>query len=302
MLLDCVVIGGGPAGLNASLVLARGKKNVILFDEDKPRNAVTHESHGFITRDGIKPTVFKQSAKKDLMKYPNISIHNQRVTEIKKEDKSFIIHTHDGNSYRSRKVILATGLKDVMPEIEGIHNFYGVSLFSCPFCDGWELRDRALVVIPTAEHAFHITKMIFNWSNDIVVCTNGTKMFSTEQIELLTKKNIKVLEDDILALDGDQGQLEKILFKNGEEIAREGGFVTTRLEQASSLAQKLGCSMNKMGGVEIDSLGRTNIEGIYASGDNSLSGPPQLINAASEGSKAAMGVISDLIYEDFNLI
>ncbi|MFD1736721.1 NAD(P)/FAD-dependent oxidoreductase [Bacillus salitolerans] len=299
MLLDCVVIGGGPSGLNASLVLARAKKNIILFDDDKPRNAITHESHGFITRDGIKPSEFKRKAKEDLMKYPNISVHNQRVIDIRKENQYFIIHTDDGNDYRSAKVILSTGMKDVMPDIKGMHDFYGTSLFNCPFCDGWELKDRALVVISENERAFHMTKMIFNWSKDLVVCTNGNKIFSKEQKELLTKNSIIVIEEKIVTLKGENGHLEKIQFNNGEEIVREGGFVTTGLEQASPLAQNLGCIMNNMGGIETDDFGRTNIEGVYASGDNRMSAPSQLIIAASEGCKVAMGVISDLVNEDF---
>ncbi|MEK3889488.1 NAD(P)/FAD-dependent oxidoreductase [Bacillus sp. FSL K6-3431] len=299
MLLDCVIIGGGPSGLNASLVMARARKNLILFDEDKPRNAVTYESHGFITRDGIKPSEFKRIAKEDLMKYPNISVQNQRVIDIKKENQSFIIHTDDGHSYRSRKVILSTGLRDVMPCIEGIHDLYGTSLFSCPFCDGWELKDRPLVVISEDKRAFHMTKMIFNWSKDLVVCTNGKNIFTDEQKEILTKKAIKVIGHEIEILQGDNGHLQKIKFKNGKEIEREGGFVTTGLKQASSLAQTLGCAMNKMGGIETDNFGRTNIEGVYASGDNSIIAPAQLIIAAGEGSKAAIAVVGDLVNEDF---
>ncbi|PKG23970.1 NAD(P)/FAD-dependent oxidoreductase [Niallia nealsonii] len=300
MVLDCVVIGGGPSGLNASLVLGRAKKNIILFDEDKPRNAVTYESHGFITRDGIKPSEFKRIAKEDFKKYPNISIYNHRVIDIKKENQFFIIHTEKGHSYQSRKIILSTGLRDVMPRIEGIHHFYGTSLFSCPFCDGWELKDRPLVVISEDERAFHMAKMIFNWSKDLVVCTNGKNIFTDEQKQLFTKKNIQVIEGEIEALQGDNGHLQTIKFKNGKEIERKGGFVTTELKQASSLAQALGCMMNKIGGIETDNMGRTNIEGVYAGGDNAVIAPAQLIIAASEGSRAAMGVVGDLVNEDFN--
>ncbi|MFC7684479.1 NAD(P)/FAD-dependent oxidoreductase [Ureibacillus sp. GCM10028918] len=298
-MLDCVVVGGGPSGLNASLVLARARKNIILFDEDKPRNAVTSESHGFITRDGIKPSEFKRLAKEDLMKYPNLTIQNQRVVHIKKWKQSFSIYTKSGHVYESRKVILSTGLKDVLPSIDGVHDFYGTSLFSCPFCDGWELKDLPLVLISDNPSAFHKVKLIFNWSKDLIICTNGKQIFSIEQQELLSKNNIKVIEEEILSLQGEAGQLKTIRFTNGKELERSGGFVSAALKQASTIAESLGCKQHKNGGIVIDNMGRTSIQGVYASGDISLSTPSQVINAASEGSIVAMGVINDLVGEDF---
>lgn len=298
MLLDCAIIGGGPAGLNASLVLARAKMKIRLFDEDLPRNAVTHESHGFITRDGIKPAEFKRIAKEELLQYPDITIGNQRVTAVIKDHDTFIIHTSEQQSYRSKKVILATGLKDVLPNIEGIYNFYGKSLFICPFCDGWELRDRKLVLITENEHAMHGVKLIYNWSKNLVVCTNGKDIFTKEQKELLSRKNIMLLEDEIVGFHGEDGYLQKVLLRNGKEIEREGGFIGSELKQASTLAEILGCRINERGGIEIDALGRTSIKGVYACGDITL-GPSQLIHAASEGSKAASGVVMDLANESF---
>ncbi|WP_153464347.1 NAD(P)/FAD-dependent oxidoreductase [Sediminibacillus terrae] len=299
MLLDCVIVGGGPAGLNASLVLARAKKNIVLFDEDKPRNAVTYESHGFITRDRIKPSEFKRLAREDLKEYPSLEIRNQRVTAIQKEDGSFLVQTGEGDRYRSRKIILATGLTELLPDIEGIHEFYGTSLFSCPFCDGWELRDRPLVVVAEDERAMHGVKLIANWSKDLVVCTNGKTPFTAEQKALLSKKNIRIIDNEIESFQGDKGQLEKIRFKEGEELEREGGFIASELKQASSLIESLGCSLNTMGGIETDDFGRTEVEGVYACGDNALVAPAQLVIAASEGSRTAIGVVADLVNEDF---
>jgi len=299
MVLDCIVVGGGPAGLNASLVLGRAKKKIILFDDNKPRNSVTHESHGFITRDKIKPSEFKRIALDNLREYPDITIKNQRVFDIKTENDHFVILTNDGLTYQSRKVILATGLKDILPNIKGIHECYGTSLFSCPFCDGWELKDHPLVVISEDERALHMTKMISNWSQDVVVCTNGKKVFSNEQKHILAKKDIEVIEEEIEYIEGEGGNLRSIFLKSGREVARAGGFVTTGLQQASPLAQILGCSMNNMGGIETDKAGRTNIAGVYACGDNSIIAPAQLIIAAAEGSKAAMAVVGDLVNEDF---
>ena len=196
-------------------------------------------------------------------------------------------------------MIIATGLKDTLPSIQGIHQYYGKSLFSCPFCDGWEMRNRPLVIISENEHAFHMTKMLWNWSKDLVLCTNGKKVVSEEQKEMLRKNHINVIEEEISSLHGTNGHLEKIIFNNGMEIRREGGIIATSLTQSFSLIKTLGIKLNQQGGIETDNLGRTNIEGLYACGDNTLEKPPQVVIAAAEGSKTASSVIADLINEEF---
>src|SRR5439155_9321758 len=147
MLFDCAIIGGGPAGLNAALILGRARRNVILLDNNNPRNAVTQESHGFITRDGTKPKEFREIAHKELGRYPSIIYVKREVTSVIKNDKnnnrpSFELVTSENERYQSRTIIISTGLKDVLPNIENISYYYGKSLFHCPYCDGWELRDK----------------------------------------------------------------------------------------------------------------------------------------------------------------
>lgn len=300
MMLDCAIIGGGPAGLNAALVLGRARKNVILFDDNKPRNAVTQESHGFITRDGVKPSEFRAIAHQDIRKYPSVEIRNSRIISVSKEDESsFRLETDQGGTFQAKKVILAAGLQEILPAVDGIHEFYGKSLFSCPYCDGWELRDKPLVVICETEHVHHMAKFVSNWSRDLLICTNGNSLITAEQQDMLRTRNIQVVENKITALLGTNGQLENILFDNGEAIEREGGFATSRLIQASSLGESLGCTMNAAGGIVTDAFGRTNIPGVYAAGDTAVIASTQLIIAAAEGSRAAMGVTSDLVLEEF---
>lgn len=298
-MLDCVIIGGGPAGMNAALVLGRARKNIVLFDEDKPRNSVTHESHGFITRDGIAPAEFKRLAKEDLQKYPSISLKTEKVTGLKKENNIFLIKTSSGNLIQSRKVILATGVKDQLPPIKGLKELYGKSVFHCPFCDGWELRERKLVVVSEMEGITHMVKLLTNWSDDIIVCSNGKKVLTGEEKELLASKGIRVLEDEIAYLHGEEGQLQEVVFTNGERLERNGGFVGMMSKQASPLADIIGCKVNENGGIITDEFGRTNIEGVYASGDTSTMPMAQLIFAASDGSRAGITVVSDLLAEDF---
>jgi thioredoxin reductase len=305
MLFDCAIIGGGPAGLNASLILGRARRNVILFDNNNPRNAVTQESHGFITRDGIKPKEFREIAHEEIGRYPSVVYARREVTSVIKNNNSneplFELLTLENNErYQSKTIIISTGLRDILPSIDNISDYYGRSLFHCPYCDGWELRDKPLVVIIGEQvQGFHFIQTIYNWSKDLVVCTNGTVFQNTEQKDLLQRKGIKIIENKIKNFVGENGQMEKILFKNGKSVSRKGGFVMPQLVQSSDFGKQLGCQYNSLGGIAIDSFGRTNISGVYAAGDASVIAPAQLIIAAAEGVRAAAGVNTDLTQKEF---
>ena len=299
MLVDCAIIGGGPAGLTAALVLGRARRRVLVFDDNQPRNAVTQESHGFLTRDGVKPHEFRALAHQEIGKYPSVDIQHVRVTGIGHADDAFDITTEQGDLFSAKMVLLATGLKELLPPIEGLRDYYGKSVFCCPYCDGWELRDRPLVVISEGPQTFHLVKVVWNWSHDLLVCTNGHQVLDSEQQATLRQKGIAVVEDRITALVGKQGQLERMVFATQEERARGGGFVAPQLLQASPFGEELGCEMNVMGGIVTDSFGRTTIPGVYAAGDASVVIPAQLIIAAAEGSRAAAGVNTDLTERDF---
>lgn len=299
MLLDCAVIGGGPAGLNASLALGRSRKKTVLFDDNKPRNAVTSESHGFITRDGIDPQELKRIAQEELSKYPDVKIEKQRMSGIIKEGGVFQLTAESGEVYQAKKVILATGFKETLPAVKGIEDFYGTSLFGCPFCDGWEMRDRPLAIISDSQGAFHMAKVASNWTQDLLVCTNGQPTLSEDEKRILESKGIKVKEEKIRSLIGANGKLEKIEFEDGKTISREGGFVASEWEQAVPFGAQLGCQLNERGGVETDALQRTNVDGLFACGDTRIGGPSQLIIAAGEGSLAAISVVASLTEEKF---
>lgn len=299
MLIDCAIIGGGPAGLNAALVLGRARRSVIVFDDNRPRNAVTQEAHGFLTRDGVKPQEFRAIAHQEISKYPSVDMQRVRVTAIRHVDDAFEITTEPGELFSAKTVLLATGLKEILPPIDGLHDYYGKSLFSCPYCDGWELRDQPLVVISEEPRTFHLVKIIWNWSHDLLVCTNGHQVFSEEQQAMLRQKGIEVVEDRIAALVGKQGQLERIVFASQGERARRGGFVASQLRQAAPFGKDLGCELNGMGGIVTDPLGRTTVPGVYAAGDTLVTVPHQLIIAAAAGSRAAAGVNTDLVESEF---
>ncbi|KEP30097.1 Thioredoxin reductase [Bacillus safensis] len=297
MLLDCAIIGGGPAGLSAALVVGRGRKQVIVFDDELPRNRVTQESHGFITNDGMTPFEIRRAGEADLQKYPNIKIKRSRIVDIQKKEERFTLLTHEGDRFEAKKIILATGLQDILPEIEGIHDVYGKTLFSCPFCDGWELKDKALALIAENQRALHMAKLLSNWTKDLIVFTNGHVLAEEDKV-LLTAHSIQVIDVPIVSIDHDNGQLRSLQLANGETVKREGGFVASEFKQSAPFAEKLGCQMTKNAGIETDILGRTTVSGIFACGDN-LGGPAQLVLAAAAGSQAGMGVIHELVQEEF---
>ncbi|MEM8862085.1 MAG: NAD(P)/FAD-dependent oxidoreductase [Chloroflexota bacterium] len=298
MIYDSVIIGGGPAGLSAALVLGRARRNVILFDDNKPRNAVTQESHGYLTRDGITPTEFRQISHAEITNYPSVEIRPVRVSSVQKHSDLFEIVLEDSKSFQARSVILATGLKEKLPTVPHIHDFYGKSLFSCPYCDGWERQDKPLILISESEHAFHMAKTVWNWSHDLTVCTNGHQPLTKDQLETLQQKGIQIISDRITNLVGKGGHLEKVIFETQGEKDFETGFVTTQWFQASSFGSELGCEVNAQNLMVVDPLGRTTVPGVYAAGE-SLGFPSQLIIAAAEGSRAAAGVNMDLIEKEF---
>lgn len=291
-MLDVVIIGGGPAGMSAALVAGRGKQNVLLIDEEKPRNAVTKESHAFLTRDGIKPEDFREKGRQDLLKYPSISVENEPVTSIVRlSDGSFEMITHSGVTIHSKNIVLATGLRETLPDVKNITNYYGTSIFSCPFCDGWEMKDRSLILIVESIQAIHLTRLLKNWTNDLVVATNGKFFLNKEQKELLELNNIRLIEEKIIELKGDNGELQSIEFESGEKLERSGGFCATVLDNTLPFIEQLGIEVNDSGYISTDMMGHTNISGVYAAGE--ITGPSQLIVSASQGHMAGIGIIAD---------
>ncbi|MDO7906138.1 NAD(P)/FAD-dependent oxidoreductase [Paenibacillus sp. JX-17] len=300
MNVDCAIVGGGPAGLNAALVLGRARKQVALFDNSQPRNAVTHASHGFITRDGVKPEEFRRIAYDEVLGYPSVRHWQTEVTEIQRTDSGFILDTSSGERVLARKLILSGGLKEELPEIKGLRDLYGKSLFNCPFCDGWELRDQPLMIISdNASAAVHKAKLLYNWSRDLVLFTNGHDILSAEQEEMLMSRGIRIVKTPIASLSGNSGMLQGVHFEDGTYMERSGGFIDPKLVPHRRFDQVLGYETAENGGIVTDAMGRTTAAGIYAAGDSSYVMPSQLIYAAASGSKAAMGVVADLLEEDW---
>lgn len=299
MNVDCAIVGGGPAGLNAALVLGRAKRTVALIDSGKPRNSVAHASHGFLTRDGIQPAEFRRIAYEEVLRYPSVQHWQSEASQITRSANGFSVQLSSGEQVQARKLILAVGLKEVLPDIEGIDDFYGTSLFNCPFCDGWEHQDQRLVIVSDSPHLFHTVKLLYNWSKQLTVCTNGKQLITEEQRQQLQQKGIELNEKVVARFTGSNGTLEQIHFADGSHITCDAGLIAPTLITNTAFQQALGYETEENGAIVTNPMGKTTADGVFAAGDSAYVMPAQLILAAASGSKAGAAVVGELIEEDW---
>lgn len=294
---DVGIIGGGPAGLSAALVLGRARRSVLLLDEGKPRNRVTREAHGFLTRDGIAPAEFRRIAADQLRGYPSVELVEERAEGVSGVDGKFEITSAQGNVYRVKKLLFATGKRDLPLDISGLSEIYGKSAFVCPFCDGWELRNKPLVLIAASERAMHMAKLLTGWTDQTILCSNGPSGLNATERDELGRHRIPVWEAPIRHIESAGGQVERVLLEDGTSISCEGVFFAPKLEAGSELPRSIGCEITEAGTVIVsDDFGRTRVPGVFSAGDAATE-MHQAIRAASMGSAAAAGIHMELVNE-----
>lgn len=297
-LLDVAIIGSGPAGLNAALVLGRARKKVAVIDAGRPRNAVTREVHGFLTRDGISPSEFRRIAKEEISAYPSLSFVADTAVSIVGTDGQFQIETEKGEAFVSKKLLFTVGMKDLPLTIPGLTEVYGKSAFVCPFCDGWELRDQPLVLINKGATLMHLAPLISGWTNHITVCTNGPDELTDAEREEFQRNQVPIYESPILHIESSGGIVQEVILEDGTTIPCTGIFFKTDLVIGSDLPQTIGCEITEWGAVVVDQFGKTNIPGVYSAGD-AASRMHQAIAAASNGAFAAAVITGDLNAESW---
>lgn len=296
VMYDVIIIGGGPAGLNAALVLGRCRRSVLVCDHGMPRNAHAHAMHGFLSRDGINPHELLGMGRDQLKPY-GVEIVKAEVVDAARSRNSFSIKLHDGKRYRSRKLLLATGLRDQLPRLEGLTELYGTSVHHCPYCDGWEWRDKALAAYGHGKAGLGLALMLKRWSDDVVVLTDGVSVSLNRYRESIKRNNLRVHNQKITRLQGRNGKLKSIIFEDGSAIERQALFFNTDQRQKSDLPEKLGCKFNRNGGVIIDRRERTCVPGLFLAGDASKE-VQFVICAAAEGAIAAVAINRELQQEE----
>lgn len=280
--------------MNAALVLGRARKSVVVIDEGRPRNRVTRETHGFLTRDGISPSEFRQVAREQISAYPSVHFVTDAAVSITGTDGNFHVTTAQGTTYRSKKLLFAVGMKDLPLDINGLADVYGTSGFVCPYCDGWELRDQSLVLIAKGARALHMAKMLSGWTKQFTICTDGPDEWTDEEREELKQHNVPALDSPIRRIESSDGMVQLVVLEDGSRIPCTGIFFAPKLAAGSDLPQALGCKITEAGTVIVDAFGKTNVPGIYSAGDAATE-LYQAITAASLGGLAGVGINNELL-------
>ena len=295
-LYDAIIAGGGPAGLSAALVLGRCRRRVLVCDAGKPRNAASPGVHGFLTRDGVLPEELRRLGRQQVEPY-GVELASRQVLDAKVEPGGFAVTLDDGRRLRCRKLLIATGVVDQVPDIPGAREMYGSSVFHCPYCDGWELRDQPVAVYGRRLDAANLALGLTNWTRDVVLLTDGPSRMNRQRRDRLARNGIGVREEPVKLFEGRDGVLERVVFWRGEPLARRGLFFRTSQYQRSPLAEKLGCEFNRKGTVRTDRLSATCVPGLYCAGDASEDVQLAIV-AAAEGAKAAFAIDQVLQKED----
>jgi thioredoxin reductase len=307
-MFDVIVVGGGPSGLAAAMTLGRALRSTLVIDSGEPRNAPAPEMHNFISRDGTPPSELRGITRQELERYSTVELRDTTVVSATSlGDGAFDVRLADGAVERSRRLLLATGLVDELPAVDGLAELWGRGVFHCPYCHGFEVRDTALAVLGAEQSAVHLALHLTRFSRDVVLCTNAAGELDAETRALLTTQSVPVRDEAIARLEGSDGHLERVVFAGGETFDRDAMFCgIARLRQRSDLPAQLGCTTFEDGCVEVNDFGQTSVPGVYAVGDMSrrasLPGPTAaVIAAAASGTLAGVAIDKELLATDVGI-
>ena len=282
---DAVICGGGPAGLTAALWLGRYRRKTLVLDAGTQRNLSTRATHGVFTRDGASPRKLLDAARDDLRRYEaTVSIVDEPATSVRRDGDDFVVTTPSGEQ-RARRLILATGVEDVLPKIPGIEALYGRSVYHCTTCDAYEACDLDVVAVGWGEHSAGFALDLLDWASSVTMVTNGDDYEGDRY--LLNEHGIEVIEDHVESFEADGDRLRCLNLATGRTIPAAMMFFSIAHEPRSELAKELGCALEDDGRVIVDGKGKTSVEHVYAVGD--ITPGEQLVQAA-----AAQGAIAGI--------
>ncbi len=265
---DVIIVGGSYAGLSAAMALGRSLRKVLVIDSGQPCNRFTPHSHNFITHDGSAPGAIAALAKEQVMVYPTVSWLNAKAVDATKTLQGFTITVDSGESYAATKLLFATGVIDIMPDIPGFAECWGKSILHCPYCHGYEVKGAPTAILGDDTVGYEFAHFINNWTDKLWLLTNGLSNLTTDQTASLKDKGIEVIESPITEVVHQEGYITHLVFANGNQQAFTAMYAQLHKLQHCDLPEQLGCEMTEHGLVVVDGVQQTTVPGIYAAGDN----------------------------------
>lgn len=295
---DVIIVGGGPAGLNAALILARCRRTVLLCDSNQPRNAGSPRTWGVFTRDGTPPAELRAMGRADLDRYDTVERRETEVVEARRDGDGFAVVFADGTRERSRRLLLATGLHQNLPEVDGFEAYWGHGVHSCPYCDGYEARDKPLIAYAHGSGAKGLALELTVWSRDVTLCTDGRETeLGDDDRGRLDHHGIRVVETPLARLEGDGTQPSRLVLADGTALPCHAIFLMPEACEPSDLIGQLGCELSSKGTVPTQDYEKTNVPGLFVAGDASRRVQFAVV-AAAEGAMAAFAINTELLRED----
>ncbi|MBF4985150.1 NAD(P)/FAD-dependent oxidoreductase [Nonlabens mediterrranea] len=295
---EVIIIGGSYAGLSAAMALGRSLRKTLIIDAGMPCNRQTPHSHNFLTQDGSTPEEIAEIAKTQLTNYDKVHFYQGTAIKGEKLNNGFEITTEKGDVFTAKKLVFAAGIKDLMPDIKGFSDCWGISVVHCPYCHGYEIRNKNTAIIANGDKAYHLTSLVNNLTKKITLLTNGSMNFDQSQLDKLKLRKIQIIENKIAEVEHLNGQLSKVIFKDGNSKNFDCAYASIPFQQNSRIAEQLGCKLTENGHITVDSMQKTTEENIFACGDNS-SMMRSVATAVYGGNIAGAMINNELTQEQF---
>ena len=298
---DAIIIGGSYSGLAVGMAFGRAMKNVLIIDDGKPCNIQTPHSHNFLTNDGKTPSEISATAYQQVSKYNSVTFYSGLATSSNKIQNDFQVTVNNGETFKAKYLIFATGIKDLFPKISGFQECWGISVIHCPYCHGYEVANVKTGILGNGNTVIDFVKLITNWTKDLTLFTNGKATFSSEQYFKLKEHSIDIIENEIESFDQVNGHIQNIIFMDGSKSSIEALYAPSPFEQKCKIPELLGCQLTEEGFLKIDNFFETSIQGVFAVGDNA-SKMRTVANAVAMGTSLGMMLTKKIIIENFNEI
>lgn len=295
---DVVIIGGSYAGLSAAMALGRSLREVLIIDSGKPCNQQTPYSHNFLTQDGATPAEIASVALEQVLRYSTVELLQQKVVSVTGENNSFVVTTSSDKSFGAKKLIFATGIKDIMPAIDGFADCWGISVIHCPYCHGYEFAGKKTGIMLNDDMVAEFTPLIANLTNQLTIYTNGKSVLSKQTTDWLQRNQIRLQESELVGVVHDSGYLQKLVFSDGSEEEIDALYARLPFTQHCPIPEEMGCKLTAQGYIEVNEMKKTSLPGVYAVGDATY--PMRSVaNAVSSGNFAGAAINRELAAEQF---